>query len=774
MTDKTSFVFHLLSPLLSVEQFPVTELAPPPQRRIVAEYEALIPVPDSVFARASYSEAKKLYAKLLFNDPWIDGGHGDKNTSWYEMLTEILNGKLINLEEKLYKKLENKYRKEVDEVDQATLSQFYSIGHWVYKKYGPAISRKCVEGKFVSLNEQGNYKAAANFAWKHMWQLNDSSLAHRSFIASIQGTPLLASHTQGAQEKIDVNEKMLKIWQLRWEESRKMDAFITYFRDYQFIWQQLVRDPKLAENITENAMQKYPSIVEKAKLANLIAELNASYLNMMLQTKQQSTFSKYAQDGLNYVAHKISLFSGEIKEPRHWDELKIIAERYIEKTMQNLPQTYQQKFTPEEAFKTYIQAVEEDRFIYAKWLTQTIVSEVSGDNLQTSDKLPTGSRFNWQTEKTSFDNYRRSVMQLLEIYEHVGSIMQTIMQLQTEVFKIADFTEKKLPNPFMDAHGFIKQSFLFLREIDSLRIQMRLGYLKKIKTDINIADIDLFSRISNSMNAKLHRYFMEGNIVDKTTSYQETSEILLPQIFMKFDSILSSYGWYLERLKGKVKVATLQEEVAQRQQQFADNKRFYPIFFDFEKLKSYVETAQYSDRALNIFLYNLKYQLKNSRGLKISLSKGNITKFIEQMQRLSGYYDRLIQLNKTIASEHRHAQTVKKLLQSCFGTRAGLYDSFVKYYISQQNSQESLTLGRVISSAVRKATRVCSIGQISDQTPSYPDVIKETEDTILNLEKGVSILENLSIGHKDKKTAPQQSLNDSVIIDDYMTKIASY
>jgi len=232
------------------------------------------------------------------------------------------------------------------------------------------------------------------------------------------------------------------------------------------------------------------------EVESLIAELRASYFNKMLSTKQQSDFSGWMQDSLNYLAFGISLLSGGSRVPRKWDDLTVSTNLYIAKTLKELVKSYAKNYPANEAFQKYINAIKEDRLIYAKWLSQTMAVE---------------SNLDWEREVQDFGNYCRTLLKLLDIYHYVEDIICNMMQLQTDTFE-----KIKQPEVFMDSQKVIRTAFLFLREIDKLRVQMRLGYLKKIKTDINTAEIEWFERIVTSFNNKLQRYFMEGNIIDQT------------------------------------------------------------------------------------------------------------------------------------------------------------------------------------------------------------------------------------------------------------------
>lgn len=323
-----------------------------------------------------------------------------------------------------------------------------------------------------------------------------------------------------------------------------MAEFMLYLRDYQEICQEVLNDPKFSDVTLERAGKKYQFMARLTEIEDLIAELQSSYFSKILSTKKQSVFSKHIQNGFNYVAHKISFLEGAIKEPREWYVVKVVASQYTEKTLKKLVPFYSKDYSASEAFQKYIHAIEADRLVYAKWLSQTMIFE---------------SLLNWEKEVVDFENYRRNLRRLLDIYHYVEDIIYNMMQIQSDVWGKVN-SGIVVPGFFKKSEKMMNEAFLYSRKIDKLRILMRLAYLKKIKTDINNTEKRLLERISTSFNNKLQRYFMEGNIIDQTLTYPEVMQGDFEEVITEFNYIAQSYKFYLASLTGKSEVARYLQE----------------------------------------------------------------------------------------------------------------------------------------------------------------------------------------------------------------------
>lgn len=761
--QNTAITFNLISKLLLSDQYPATELAPPAPPLQFEQFGKAVPLPEVTLAKVPHEKAKETYEKLQFEDPWSQ--QREQNSSWFAMLLEMLNGKLINIEERLYDSLKDKYITTVDEADQATFRQFFSIGQWVASTWGPLIRLKLVEGTFISLNDQGNYNQVSSFAYIHMWQVNQRLLAHRLFMLALQDYDALGSLKHEVGQKVDSDQKMLKIWQLRWKESRQMTVFMPYLRDYQEICREALNDLRLSDTTQENPGEKYHYMSRLVEVEDLIAELRASYSNRMLSTKQQSDFSRRIQDSLNYLASKISFLGGEAKAPREWGDLKGVVNSYvIEKSLKKLISSYAKEYPTEEAFQKYIHAVEEDRLIYAKWLGRIMKAK---------------SYFDWERERGDFKNYRRCVRQLLDIYHYIDNIIHNMMQLQSDMFERVNSKSLK-PEAFINSQEIIKRAFLLLRKIDKLRIEMRLGYLKKIKTDINNTEIGVFERILTSFNNKLQRYFMEGNVVDQTLTYSEVMMGSFEDTLVEFNGVMQDYKSYLDRMSEKINVEKYQRGASDFQKKLRDNKEYYPVFFDFESLKKFMDGSRDFVQAIKVFIYNLQRQVKEKSNREKLTSQKMIQEFGSHIQAITDYKERLRSLAASLLEIKGSAplscwQSVTEMETTCKLTLAGLYDSFVKYVVSENNRRTSLTVGRVASSGWNKFWRLTLEWKVFDETPEYPDKISSTNEFIQKLQEKVNELESYIKGIKEKSlevsSPPQMTItigNRKInIIDDY-------
>lgn len=209
--QNTVITFNLISKLLVGSHLPITELVPPSPLMQWEQFDKIVCLPKETLAKVPYQKAKTAYEEMQFEDTWSQQVE-QKPFSWLGMIMEMLNGKLIDMEEKLYSSLKDKYKATVDEVDQATFRQFFSIGQWVATTCGPYICSRLVEGAFISLNDQGNYNQVTEFAYAHMWQVSHQLLGHRLFVFGLQDYDALVSLRKSMQQQVDSDQEMLKIW----------------------------------------------------------------------------------------------------------------------------------------------------------------------------------------------------------------------------------------------------------------------------------------------------------------------------------------------------------------------------------------------------------------------------------------------------------------------------------------------------------------------------------------------------------------------------------
>lgn len=760
--QNTAVALNLISNLMAGDQFPVTDFMPPAPLVQLEQFDDVIPLPEETLTKIPYQKAKETYEKLRFEDPWSQPRK--QKSSFFSMIMEMLNGKLIKMEEELYGSLQYNYKTTVDEADQATFHQLFSIGRWVVTRWGPLIRQKLVEGTFISLSDQGNYNQASGFAYTYMWRVNQRLLAHRLFILALHDHKAHGSLKNGGQQKVDSDQEIIKIWQLRWKESRRMAAFMPHIRDCREICHDVLNDLVEPSSYPKNAEQKYLYISKLVEAEDLMAELQASYFNKMLSTRQQSGFSRCIEGSLNYLISTISFLGGDVKLPREWDNLKETVIGYAEKSLKELISSYIKEYSAEEAFQKYIHAIEKDQLIYAKWLGQT---------------MKVKSHFDWEREAVDFENYRRSVSRLLEIYHYVDDIIHNLMEIQSDVFeKVQSGTLKA--GVFIKSQKKIQEVFLLLRKIDKLRIEMRLGYLKKIKTDINSAEIGVFERILTSFNNKLQRYFMEGNVIDRTYVYSKVMQESFEDTLAEFYDIVRTYESYLESMAKKIEVTKYRQELFRFQQRLSENKKYYPVFFDFESLKNFMDASIDSGQAMKVFIYNLQRQLEEKRNRENLILQEIMQKFISHIQTMSDYRERLGKVTKSLleikeSSAVRDWQFAVKMKESCESTITQLYDSFVKYIISEKNRQSSLTAERVALSASNKFWRWMRHGEIFDKTPEYPVLIHSIDLMIQNFQKKIKKLDfytqekSSKIQFSPKTTMLINGIKKVEIIDNYLS-----
>ena len=169
-------------------------------------------------------------------------------------------------------------------------------------------------------------------------------------------------------------------------------------------------------------------------------------------------------------------------------------------------------------------------------------------------------------------------------------------------------------------------------------------------------------------------------------------------------------------------------------------------------------------QAIKIFVYNLQYQLKEEgyKGNPILREMGEM--FVRHVQPLAIHQERLRTLASSLEKIKRsislgYGNSVKKLETSCISITTDLYNSFVKYVISEKNRQTPLTIERVTTSVSNKFWRLVGQGEIFDKTPEYPVLIEDIEKKIKQLHLDIDKIESCT---KEKKCRDTLSITNYI------------
>lgn len=726
-------------------------------------FESIIPLPTNPLEKQPYKNAELLYYSLPFEtERNLDL---EQNLASMGPLMGIMNDKLLAVEQKIALGLQETYTTVLDEVDQSTLRQLYTIGKWMVDRCAPLIRPRLIEGKFVTFNDQGLYAQASKMAYHQLWSIKQAILVHQLYALELKRGVFTGQSLQLPQigNEITAKNSLVQLWQLRWNESRQVAELIFHLQQYQLIWQTLLNDNAFKEDMTgQVALKKYAYLVENYQVADLMGELQAAYFNFMLSTKIQSGFSRYIEWSLSYAATKIARLTGPIKEARDWQIVKKEAADYIALNRAQLPTPSTAEGDQNIAFQQYFEAVRQDQFIYANWLGQTL----KGQN----------SSFNWTQEAEDFENYQRKINHLLDAYQFAHQMIANLTKLQGEIFGSIQSNGPTLSNKdliFLDFSGSqtqIKEVFLLLRKIEELRILMRLGYLKKIRSEFNSLEKEIIERFLNSLLNKFKRFATTGIVFDPTMSYEAVVQENFAQLIEGFNSLLTGYELYLKSLANKIEVRDYRQEAQAKKEKFNNEERFYPVFFNYQELIKFIRQEDYSHPMLTIFIYNLKHQTDLT-----FLPEDIVETFILQIQKLSKCQFDLLGLENDFKrpSFSLNLQAQKTWLtakQSCDKIIKKTIDSFEKSIISSNNQQEPLTVERVLGSTIRKVNRFFSEGVIVDSTDEYPSIIKSVNTTIKNLNKSIAqIIQGLEEGKLQAVSTQQETCFRGInIVENYM------
>ncbi|HXF90871.1 MAG TPA: hypothetical protein VNJ29_02960 [Candidatus Nitrosotenuis sp.] len=701
---------------------------------------------------------------------------------------------LANLERTLEKKVHETIEEAIDETDRATITQFINAGRYSWKKVGPWIKLRLIDGALFSYIDQQQYLKAAEFSYMNMSYHEQALQCHRDllWLAPQKYTERSKDGVIMAREA----EERKKFWQ--WHERYTTTSRVNYvlhhlnilFHFYNNLFQKAHKSNLLS--------LAYRFLTSRTLVDDAICELKASHHNLLAETRSKNVFAAMMEHGMNRVGDWF-LHKGYFRTPRPFSEVLRSCETLVKQNYEGM-KIYQISSTvlsrdEEETFlkdeenssiekilPAYIEAIEEDNFFEAKRYSTWYLTK--------------DSHFNWLTEYQDLENYYQELQKIFYYQDLFTDIL-------TETYHtLDDAADEKSRDNYVKLLNIVHVTKEEIYRLHYHRRELKKSFINYIQTKSNLADKGLWERVSNSLSRKAIRYFKEGRISHTVTPYEAQLKELYAQFnhsAQRLEAIkritLNSFpnNPYFKALSSdgdqvhfifKPCLLTL-DNFAQhfRSVNIEDprcirvlhsnaekNERLFPSQFMWNELRSVLDCYE------NLWT---QMKLKYDQALKISnefrLFKGQVTKLI--------VVDSL-ENQRTKNLLEQFDQTVTTLPEIIDSAKKDLVHSFVHTMESIFNKYTAVDSYRVLGSAGRKVVRVITTGQIinprkllGESKTTYQDLLDKWKDDLrkskLKLDKMIKLLlppkrGDVSLTDSQNDSSASSSKIGMFIIDDYV------
>lgn len=412
-----------------------------------------------------------------------------------------------NLERQLYAKFIQWLNDHIDGTDLNTLYQLRDFTQWTWSHLKHYLIT--TEGTHFGLVEKEDYPQAAKFSFQHMMTHYEKLTALQTlyfhqdgyFLNPLQKKTLPILLTQESETHLR--------WHQRWRACEKMSllnhVLSTQLTQYEEFEKSIHKDIPFETS--------YPIHTQTLLLRETLVDVKSSFSNYILSLKPKSDAFKQYENLMNSKCQTFTRFMWDYQESIPFYTACDQALKVIHDSYNNLFPPFSHLQSSQELMENYINAISEDNFIKAKWLSL-------GHYNQEQSK----TNFDWLKEAEAFENYKRRVDQLTHSQDQIDDI---ISELHRIIFKIQNLRgddpqrNKSVSEHYYHAIFLIKDLWDFRKRIDNYRFSLQVSYFKELKTTRNEL-VPLLNRIFPSCKNKAMRLFLTGEVLDKTKTMQET------------------------------------------------------------------------------------------------------------------------------------------------------------------------------------------------------------------------------------------------------------
>lgn len=679
-----------LTVLLELYSDPSTSLKPPMPTYPLDQFDCYIE--DLNYSPTMLAgipeEVKENFQKAIYvrkKDDLIDINEQSLKGLALRHLANFLNAS----EEKAKINVQRIYETSLDGPDRATLSQVFSVLKSV-KDFLFSFMTK--QGKFVGLVGKESYDKAKIFSYYESYY----HLAKLSAYVHLMPRDLyfVVGKKEFIGQKVQEHLGEYAHWFYRWKLCEKVASLEFLLKGQAQHFQ---------DQYDHSSTKPYELLAKMSDLSIALMGLKNGFFNHIVAIKpkseQEQKTETYINQGVSWLNHLLAPVEKAPDFLETYERVtKLIQENYnglkIEKPM---------KAEFSEILDHYVKSVSQDQFMAAKWDTlayETVTPETP---------------FNWLQEAGHFENYKRKVDRLF-------SMQDCLYDLIWEVVQKIDSKGEKNQEILMQIRDF----YHLQNQLDSVRILMRLGFLKGIKTRVNQSNKGVWERLTQSLGNKALRLLLDGEVFDKTRPYEE--------VLRDYQSACSDFS----------RITSVE---------ITEDQVDYYVFYDREDYLTYVRGQELKASQLKVIYYNLERigQIKKDPFFEEHFKYMRI--LFDCSTHLSFLNDTIRDFKKvdSLIFEDRLLTDLSKLKRQ---TKL-LSESFKKYVISDYNSKTPLTTNRVTESAVKKIDRYQKTGGIFDSSKSFVEIYPAFQKELLSLSKKMT---KVILGYLDQNPIQKLAL----------------
>ncbi len=548
------------------------------------------------------------------------------------------------------------------------------------------IAKYLVEGSHLGYIDHGYFNQGKKFAFQQMMRHN--ATVNALIYLSFTDTSFVN------EKKTEINSLVLdhlnrqKKWRYRWQMCEKI-CDIEYTLKEQLNLYGRIKKELPQDNISWEYCHELKS--KKLLLAETLYFLKSSFYEHMLKIKSKSEWDAYLQEKFNHDIRQINQKFDCIKEAPPIEDVCSKANELSKNAYENLFPLIIKKGEFGSILNSYVDAINKDLLTEAKWIS--LSSET------TTETTP----FNWNQEAGHFENYKRKIQRILKTKNHLDEIIDEFTNETIQICSSSSEDLLKYQYLYGVNNEIIYSCWKQRDELDNLRIKLRQGYLKDIKTRVNESNKGYWERLVQSAQNKGLRLLLDGEILEKTEPYNDVNS--------KISTAYTSYRDLLNTIKMKSSNHTVSLSP------IADTQDDYPVFYDKDDYVSFVQSNEMNTTTLNVIKYNLERICHFQ-------DQSYFKKNLDELKKVVEVYTQIISLKKWAKNLESYTQHKLNLNDEFFNKVNIIFlgSCFKKFVISEKNRHSPIDALRITTSVTNKFSRIATKGNLFDDTKEFPDI----------------------------------------------------
>ncbi|MBW8310045.1 MAG: hypothetical protein K0M45_10515 [Candidatus Paracaedibacteraceae bacterium] len=411
---------------------------------------------------------------------------------------------IVAYEHKQRQNLLHAYNTQTDEVDRIALSQLGSIlsGGWRYISH--YIAHALAEGNFLGYNDQQKFDKATSFSCQRMMHHAVSADALKELTFHHNTLPFIDARLPQIKRMVTTHAEKYKLWRYRWMTAEKVTMLEVTLTFQWELYANILADRSQETSCTA----KSEALKNYNKINDLLAELKASYFNLMVEIKPKSWLEYTCQKGINAFTDALSyLYEDPISSPRQFIEVYREALATTTHFYDHLSVLTPREQEFQSILEEFIKAISDDNFILAKWIS---LSTITPD-----------TNFNWLQEAADFEDYKRAIDRLIHTQNQIDELITQLHTINDQLFNNYLHQQTTHLSNYKKIKNLIYDLWDLRNQIDGFRLSYRLAYLKKVRTTVNINNVGYWDRFFQSTIHKVKRATLTGNFFDHTETQEQ-------------------------------------------------------------------------------------------------------------------------------------------------------------------------------------------------------------------------------------------------------------